>query len=303
MAVTQLPTSGEPTRSRRAKGVNWKALQPYLLSAPQTLVFLLFLVIPIAAIVVVSFWNFNGFAMFPGFTLNNYLGIFTSKVYLATYLNTFKFAFLVWLVCLSISYPVAYFLSFHIKNPKLQTIWFLICTVPFLTSNIIRMISWIPFLGREGLINQALMGLGLTKQPIEIFLFSDFSVVLAMVHLYALFMVAPIFNSMIRIDRNLVSAAEDAGASPFQIQKEIIVPLAAPGIAIGSIFVVTLVMGEFATMRIMSGGKSSSVGYLIKNQLDSLQYPLAAANAIVLLIITLTIVFAILRAVDIRKEL
>ncbi|MFB2894266.1 ABC transporter permease [Aerosakkonemataceae cyanobacterium BLCC-F50] len=301
MAVTQLPSS--ENRSRTPKSINWKTLQPYLLSAPQTLVFLLFLVIPIAAIVVVSFWNFNGFAMSPGFTLNNYLGIFTSKVYLATYLNTLKFAFLVWLVCLLISYPVAYFLSFHIKNPKWQTIWFLICTVPFLTSNIIRMISWIPFLGREGLINQALMGIGLTKQPIEVFLFSDFSVVLAMVHLYALFMVAPIFNSMIRIDRNLVSAAEDAGASPFQIQKEIILPLSAPGIAIGSIFVVTLVMGEFATMRIMSGGKSSSVGYLIKNQLDSLQYPLAAANAVVLLIITLMIVFAILRAVDIRKEL
>lgn len=282
---------------------NSKTLQPYLLVAPQTLVFLLFLVLPIAAIVVVSFWNFNGFAMTPGFTLNNYLGIFTSKVYLATYVNTFKFAAIVWLVCLLISYPVAYFLSFHIKNPKWQTIWFLICTVPFLTSNIIRMISWIPFLGREGLINKALMGLGLINQPVEIFLFSDFSVVLAMVHLYVLFMVAPIFNSMLRIDRTLIAAAEDAGAAPFQIQKEIILPLAAPGIAIGSIFVVTLVMGEFATMRIMSGGKSSSVGYLIKNQLDSLQYPLAAANAVVLLIVTLMIVFAILRVVDIRKEL
>ncbi|MGL4618917.1 ABC transporter permease [Chroococcidiopsis sp.] len=282
---------------------NSKTLRNYLLVAPQTLVFVLFLVLPIIAIAIVSFWNFNGFAMTPGFTLNNYLGIFSSRVYLSTYLNTFKFAFLVWLFCLLISYPVAYFLAFHIKSPKWQTILFLICTVPFLTSNIIRMISWIPFLGREGLINQALMGLGITNQPVEIFLFSDFSVILAMVHLYCLFMVAPIFNSMMRIDRSLVTAAEDLGSSPFQIQKEIILPLSASGIAIGSIFVVTLVMGEFATMRIMSGGKSSSVGYLIKNQLDSLQYPLAAANAIVLLIVTLIIVFAILRVVDIRKEL
>lgn len=282
---------------------NSKALQPYLLVAPQTLVFLLFLVLPIAAIVVVSFWNFNGFAMTPGFTLNNYLGIFTSKVYLATYLNTFKFAAIVWLACLLISYPVAYFLAFHVNSAKWQTILFLICTVPFLTSNIIRMISWIPFLGREGLINKALMGLHLTAQPIEMFLFSDFAVILAMVHLYALFMVAPIFNSMMRIDRALITAAEDSGASPFQIQKELILPLSASGIAIGSIFIVTLVMGEFATMRLMSGGKSSSVGYLIKNQLDSLQYPLAAANAVVLLIVTLLIVFGILRAVDIRKEL
>ena len=282
---------------------NSKALQPYLLVAPQTLVFVFFLILPIAAIVVVSFWNFNGFAMTPGFTLNNYLGIFTSKVYLATYLNTFKFATIVWLLCLLISYPVAYFLAFHVKSSQWQTVLFLICTVPFLTSNIIRMISWVPFLGREGLINKALMALHLTNQPIEMFLFSDFAVILAMVHLYALFMVAPIFNSMMRIDRSLIAAAEDLGASQFQIQKEIVLPLSAAGIAIGSIFIVTLVMGEFATMRIMSGGKSSSVGYLIKNQLDSLQYPMAAANAVVLLIVTLLIVFGILRAVDIRKEL
>lgn len=282
---------------------NNKNISAYLLATPQTLIFVLFLVLPILAIAIVSFWNFNGFAMTPGFTLSNYLGIFTSKVYLSTYLNTFKFAAIVWLICLLISYPVAYFLAFQIKSPQWQTIWFLICTVPFLTSNIIRMIAWIPFLGREGLLNQALMGLSLIDRPIEIFLFSDFAVVLAMVQLYCLFMIAPIFNSMVKIDRALVSAAADLGSSGFQIQKEIIVPLSAPGIAIGSIFVVTLVMGEFATMRLMSGGKSSSVGYLIKNQIDSLQYPMAAANAIVLLLLALLIVALILRTVDIRKQL
>ena len=280
-----------------------KNLSSYLLVTPQTLIFILFLVIPIIAIAVISFWNFNGFAMTPGFTFSNYLGIFTSQVYLSTYLNTFKFAAIVWLICLLISYPVAYFLAFEVKSPQWQTIWFLICTVPFLTSNIIRMIAWIPFLGREGLLNQALMGLGLIERPIEMFLFSDFAVILAMVQLYCLFMVAPIFNSMVRIDRALVTAAKDLGSSGFQIQKEIILPLAAPGIAIVSIFVITLVMGEFATMRLMSGGKTSSVGYLIKNQIDSLQYPMAAANAIVLLLLALLIVSLILRTVDIRKQL
>lgn len=282
---------------------SWKAFQPYVLVAPQTLVFLLFLVFPIATILVVSFWNFNGYSMTPGFTLSNYVGVFTSKVTLSTYLNTFKFVGSVWLLCLLIGYPVAYFLAFQVDSVRWQVILFLVCTIPFLTSNIIRMISWIPFLGREGLINQALMALHVTDKPVEMFLFSDFAVILAMVHLYALFMVAPIFNSMMRIDRALVTAAEDLGASGFQIQKEIVLPLSASGFAIGSIFIVTLVMGEFATVRLMSGGQASSVGYLIKNQIGSLQYPLAAANAVVLLIVTLLIVFGILRAVDIRKEL
>ncbi len=281
----------------------WKIWQPYVLVAPQALVLLLFLVFPILTILVVSFWSFNGYSMTPGFTLDNYISVLTSKVTIATYLNTFKFVAIVWLLTLLIAYPVAYFLAFQVKSLRWQIILFLVCTIPFLTSNIIRMISWIPFLGREGVINQALMALHLTDRPVEMFLFSDFSVILAMVHLYALYMVAPIFNSMMRIDRALVSAAEDAGASPFQVQKEIILPLAAPGIAIGSIFVVTLIMGEFATVRLMSGGQASSVGYLIKNQIGSLQYPLAAANAMILLVITLLLVFAILRIVDIRKEL
>ncbi len=281
----------------------WKALQPYALVTPQTLVFLMFLVFPIVMIFIVSFWQFNGFAMTPAFSLDNYVDIFTSNVSLKTYLNTFKYVFLVWFFCLAIAFPVSYFLAFYIQNQKLQIILFLVCTVPFWTSNIIRMISWVPVLGKEGLINQGLTGAGLIHEPITWLLFSDFAVVLGMVHLFNFFMIAPIFNSMMRIDRNLITAAEDMGASGFQTLKEIILPLSAPGIAIGSIFVVTLVMGEFVTVRLMGGGQSASVGKLIQTQIGSLQYPLAAANAVVLLIVTLLLVAGILRVVDIRKEL
>lgn len=281
----------------------WHQFKPYLLAIPQTLILLGFLILPILVIAIVSFWSFNGYSMIPAFTLENYVNIFSSQVTLSTYLSTFRFVGLVWLISLAIAFPVAYFLAFHIKSLSLQIALFLVCTIPFWTSNIIRMISWIPLLGREGLLNQLLINLGLVQEPIDIFLFSDFAVVLAMVHLYALFMVVPIFNSMVRIEPSLIAAAEDAGASGWQILKEIIVPLSFPGIAIGSIFIVTQVMGEFVTVRLMSGGQSASVGYLIRNQIGSLQYPLAAANAMVLLIVTLILIVAILRVIDIRKEL
>lgn len=281
----------------------WKTFQPYLLVTPQTLVFSLFLILPIIMILIVSFWEFNGYAMTPAFSLTNYLDIFTSGVSLSTYLNTFKYVFLVWFFCLAIAFPVSYFLAFYIQNQKLQIILFLVCTVPFWTSNIIRMISWIPVLGKEGLVNGALLKLGLIQQPLEWLLYSDFAIVLGMVHLFNFFMIAPVFNSMMRIDRNLITAAEDLGASGWQILKEVIVPLTAPGIAIGSIFVVTLVMGEYVTVRLMGGGQSASIGKLIQTQIGSLQYPLAAANAVVLLIVTLILVAGILRVVDIRKEL
>jgi putative spermidine/putrescine transport system permease protein len=281
----------------------WKLLKPYLLATPQTLIFLGFLVIPLVLIIVVSFWEFNGYTMSPAFSFENYQTILTNKVYLDTYLNTIKFVVLVWLFTFLLAYPVAYFLAFHVESLRLQVILFVICTIPFFTSNIIRMISWVPLLGRNGLVNNFLLSIGLINDPLENLLFSDFAVVLALVHLYTLFMVIPIFNSLMRIDRNLITAALDLGASRFQILKEVIFPLSASGIAIGSIFVVTLVMGEFLTVRWMGGGQSSSVGYMISNQIGSLQYPLASANAVILLIITLLFVFVIIRTVNIRQQL
>jgi len=185
----------------------------------------------------------------------------------------------------------------------MQAVLFLICTVPFLTSNIIRMISWIPFLGREGLLNSTLLRLGMIDRPLEFLLFSDFAVILAYVHLYTLFMITPIFNTMVRIDRRLIEAAIDGGARSWQIISQVIVPLSKPGIAIGSIFVVTMVMGDFITVRFMSGGQSTSVGLMISNQISLLQYPAACANAVVLLAVVLLIIAAITRLIDIRREL
>ena len=281
----------------------WTNLKPYFLAMPQAIALGVFLIFPIVLIGVVSFWEFNGYSMTPAFTLDNYIGVFTSDVTLKTYLNTFKFVGLTWLFTLLIGYPVAYFLSFHVPKLRWQVLLFLLCTIPFWTSNIIRMISWLPLLGREGLVNQLLLGAGLVQQPLEFLLYSDFAVVLGMVHLYVIFMIAPIFNSLMRIDRTLITAAEDMGASGLGVFREVIFPLSAPGIAIGSIFIVTLVMGEFVTVRLMGGGQAASVGKLIQTQIGSLQYPLAAANAIVLLTVTLVVVISILRLVDIRKEL
>ena len=281
----------------------WNTLKPYLLVAPQTAIFLLFLVVPLLAIAVVSFWQFTGFTMSPAFTLDNYKTIFSSRVYLDTYLNTFKFVGITWAICIAIGFPVAYFLAFKVRTLQQQIVLFLLCTIPFWTSNVIRMISWVPFLGTEGLLNKLLLALHAIDEPIEIFLFSDFAVVLALVHLYSLFAIVPIFNSMMRIDRALIAAAYDAGASTYQVIQEVIVPLSKSGIAIASIFVVTLTMGEFVTVRMMGGGQVASIGLLIRTQVGRLQYPFAAANAVILLAVTLLLVAAILRVVNIRQEL
>jgi putative spermidine/putrescine transport system permease protein len=276
---------------------------PYIQATPLLLILGFFLALPVLLLLVVSFWDYDFAGMYPDFVTFNYAETLGSWVTWKTYLNTLKFAAIVWAITAFVGFWVAYFLAFHVRTATMQMVLFLVCTVPFLTSNIIRMISWIPVLGRNGLINSGLVGAGVIEQPIEWLLYSDFAVILAMVHLYTLFMVTPIFNTMMRIDKSLVEAARDAGAADWQIIWNVILPLAKPGIAIGTIFVVTLVMADFSTVQVMSGGQSASVALMMRNQMSLLQYPAAAANAIVLLVLVLFMVAGILRVVDIRKEL
>ncbi|WP_431319855.1 ABC transporter permease [Rhizobium sp. YTU87027] len=301
IASSQADQQSEQTSRGRFGWPAWAA--SYLQAMPLILILGFFFILPIAMIAVVSFWDYDFAGLYPAFLTMNYTDTLGSWVTWKTYLNTLKFTVIVWGLTLVIGFWVAYFLAFHIRRTTTQMILFLVCTVPFMTSNIIRMISWIPVLGRNGLVNSALVQMGIVPQPIEWLLYSDFAVVLAMVHLYTLFMVTPIFNTLMRIDRSLFEAARDAGASGWQILWNVVLPLAKPGMAIGTIFVVTLVMADFSTVQVMSGGQSASVALMMKNQMSLLQYPAAAANAVVLLVVVLMMVAAILRVVDIRKEL
>ena len=270
---------------------------------PLLSVLFLFLVAPVIIILAVSFWDYTEFSLIPDFVLTNYIEIFESGVTYSTYLNTFKFAFLGWSFTVIIGFTLAYFLAFHVRTLRWQIILFLICTIPFWTSNIIRMIAWIPVLGRNGLMNSLLLELGVISEPLEWLLYSDFAVILAFVHLYTLFMLVPIFNSMMRIDKSIIEAAQDMGANSLQILINVIIPLCLPGIAIGTIFVISLIMGDFITVQAMSGGQSASVGLAMNNKRALLQYPAAAADAIILLCVVLGMVAILMRTINIRKEL
>ena len=280
-----------------------KQVIAWIQAAPLAVVLSSFLVAPIIMIFIVSFWGATEYSIYPDFQFDNYEFLFSSAVTYTVFFNTFKYAFLTWLITLVLGFTVAYFLAFEVRTLKWQIALFLICTIPFWTSNIIRMISWIPFLGRNGLANSALLSWGVIDEPLEWLLFSDFSVILAFVHLYTLFMVVPIFNSMMRIEKSLIEAAKDAGASGWQTLRHVIIPLCKPGIMIGTIFVTTLVMGDFITVRFMSGSQRANVGRLISNDISLLQYPSASATAVVLLITVLIVIGLLLKLVDIRKEL
>jgi putative spermidine/putrescine transport system permease protein len=282
----------------------------WLQAAPLSAVFVVFFLVPLGLIAMVSFWQATDYELIPAFSAQSYIDIVAgcgggegSCVTLSTYLSTLKFSLLTWVITALIGFTVAYFLAFHVRSTLTQTVLFILCTVPFWTSNVIRMISWIPLLGRNGLVNDVLQRSGAIEQPIEWLLFSDFSVVLAFVHLYTMFMIVPIFNSMMRIDRALLEAARDNGATGWQTTWNVIVPLCRTGIIIGSIFVITIVMGDFVTIGVMGGQQIASVGKIIQVQTSYLQFPMAAANAVILLIVTLMMIWGLTKLVDIRKEL
>ena len=288
-----------------------RSLTPYLLALPYSLVFILFFLIPLVLVLIVSFWDYTEYSIIPDFITTNYTDIFGGCVaklpdlctVFATYLSTFKYVFLTWFFTLILGFAIAYYLAFCINSLSIQIALFLLCTIPFWTSNVIRMISWIPLLGRNGLVNKSLQDMGLIKEPIEWLLYSGFSVTLAFIHLYTLFMVVPIFNSMLRIDRSVLEAAYDAGAGGWKTLWNVVIPLCKPGIAIGSIFVITIVMGDFITIGVMGGQQIASIGKIIQVEMSYLQFPSAAANAVVLLALTLMIIIGMSRIVDIRKEL
>ena len=293
-------------KSARTAAIAWAQ------ASPLAAVFALFFVVPLALVLVVSFWQATEYELLPAFTGQNYIDVFAGCpvtadgdlcVTFKTYLSTLKFGVLTWAITAALGFSIAYFLAFHVQGTLMQTVLFIICTVPFWTSNVIRMISWVPLLGRNGLVNQTLVGAGLVDEPVEWLLFSDFSVVLAFVHLYTMFMIVPIFNSMMRIDRNLLEAARDNGASPWQTMVHVVLPLSRTGLIIGSIFVLALVMGDFVTVGVMGGQQIASVGKVIQVQTSYLQFPMAAANAVILLAVVLMMIAALMRLVNLRKEL
>ena len=275
----------------------------YLQAAPLALVLGAFLVIPLASIVVVSFWTYDGVMPAPGFVLDNYRLLLGSRGFWLAAANTLKFAALTWMITGILGFALSYYLAFFIRSGPARLVLMIACTIPFWTSNIIRMIAWVPLLGREGLINQALMKIGVVAHPIDGLLYSDFAVVLAYVQLYTLFMLGPLLNAMARIEPELLEAAIDCGASQWRVVREVVAPLSSTGFAVGSVLVLTLVIGDFITLRVMSGGQSGAIGLIIYNEVGLVQYPDAAAAAVVLLAAVLMIVGAVLRFVDIRGEI
>lgn len=302
-----LPSSALGRFVARQKSGRSSRLPPWAVSwlqvGPLATILVVLFALPTILFLVVSFYDWDRVGIYPAFIMDNYRDLITTPATWRVYVSSLRFAFIVWAITLFVGFNVAYFLIFHVRSRVFRTMLFLLCAIPFWTSGIIRTIAWIPFLGRNGAFNQGLMMLGITSKPLDFLLFSDFSVIITYVHLFTLLMIGPIANSMAKIDRALLEAAIDAGASRWRCMTEVIIPLSKTGIALGSMLVFTQVMGDYFVVRQMSGGQSASIVSMLSTEIQAMQYPPAAANAMVLVVFVAILVAGMMRVVDVRKEL
>jgi putative spermidine/putrescine transport system permease protein len=278
-------------------------LVSWLQVGPLAIVLVTLVGLPAFLFLTVSFFDYDRTGIYPAFMLDNYHDLLTTPATWRVYVSSLRLSFIVWAITLFLGFNIAWFLVHHVRSAMVRTVLFLLCAVPFWTSGIIRTIAWIPFLGRNGAFNQLLMSLGVTHEPLEFLLFSDFAVIITYVHLFTLLMVGPIANSMAKIDPALIEAARDAGASRWQVMTDVVIPLSKTGIALGSILVFTQVMGDYFVVRQMSGGQSASIVSMLSTEIQAMQYPPAAANAMVLVVFVAVMVAGMMRIVDVRKEL
>ncbi len=270
---------------------------------PMALVFLALVIVPLGLIFVVSFLDYNFAQVFPELYIETWVDVLTSDLTLALYLKTFKFLIIVWAITAPLGFAIAYFLAFHLRSNWLRTLLVTAIAIPFWTSGPIRMVSWVPLLGREGVVNQALLGAGVIDEPLGWLMYSEFAVLVAYVQMLTMPMIATALNSMAKIPPSVIQAAQDAGASEWQIVRDIIFPLVRPGLAIGTIIVTTAIMGDVVMVKFMGGSQVNTVGMSIITDLNAFMYPPAAAKSILLLVVVLSIVVSLLRFADIRKEL
>jgi spermidine/putrescine transport system permease protein len=258
--------------------------QPWLLLAPVLSLLILLLVVPIAIMVVFTFYTFvTAGVEKPVLTLANWREFLSDPYYHGFLWKTVRVATITALVCAVMGYPAAY--SIAMTRFRHKWLLLLLLIVPFWISFTIRTFSWIHILGEQGAINVALIELGLVDQPIRM-LYTEGAVIMGMVHFLLPYMVLNIYVSLEGIDRNLISAARTLGCTSWQAFREVSLPLSLPGLLAGLLLCFVLAAGSYVTPQILGSSRDALFGNLVFDTImDELNWPLGSTLSIVLLVL------------------
>lgn len=273
----------------------------YWLAVPAATWMLGVVVVPIVLLAWVSLWGGRTFSPASPLTFDNYTKFFANKTYLQLTLTTVGHTAMLMAVTGVLGYCIAYFLTMKVKSPRWRLLLFLAFVVPFWTSTLIRGIAWVPFLGVNGVINQALMFTGATRSPIEAFLYSRFGISMAQASLYTMMAAGPVVYMLNAIAPALREAAMTLKAPPLVVFWRIVFPLTLPGVVIGQVLVFLNVMADFATVATVGGNKHAMLPNLVLLFYEGSQHRAASVVAVLLMACMLIGVIAAMRVVDIRR--
>lgn len=276
------------------------SLAPYLLSLPVFLLFVSIVLIPIVMTVLLSFHDWGQYkGIEPVFILKNWHEIWSDSYFHEMFVRTFRIAIAVTVLTALFGAPEAYILN-RMRSPW-RGIFLLIILGPLLISVVARTLGWaLLFGGNSGVVNKALMNLGLISSPIP-FMFTETGVIVALTHVLMPYMVLAVWASLQRLDPQIENAAASLGASQFTILRRIMLPQVIPGILSGAIIVFALAASAFATPAIIGGRRLKVASTLAYDEfLNTLNWPLGAAVATLLLVALIFIIVISNRLVERR---
>ncbi|MEQ8964670.1 MAG: ABC transporter permease [Azospirillaceae bacterium] len=292
MAETAAQTTTGAAAPRDAQGAAKvpQAARPWLLMSPALVSVALLLVVPVGFVVVYSFWLRSASGDIPAFDTANWQKVLFDPFYRAILWQTLKIAGATVLLCAALGYVPAYFLAMT-RFPH-RALLLLLLMLPFWISYIIRTLSWINILGVSGAVNQVLMLVGITDEPLRM-LYNQTTVVLGLAHFLLPFMILNIYVSLEGIDRTLIDAARTLGCNNWQAFREVTLPLSLPGLAAGSLLCFVLGAGTYITPLILGGPGDLMFANLIYSAIiTQLNWPLGSALSIVLLVLLGAVVLA-----------
>lgn len=254
---------------------------------------LAFFLLPMATVVLFSFWRVADYNLVADFTLSNYEKLLR-PLYVTVFWRTVRISIYVTLLSLLIGYPVAYFLARKVHRFRLTLLMLVI--LPLWTSYLVRTYAWMLILGTNGVVNQVLLALGLVDEPVSWLLYSDFAVTIALVHIYMPYLILPLYAVLEKLDANLLEAARDLGGGRVRSFLHVTLPLSLPGVATGCLFVFIPSMGSFVTPELLGGTRSILIGSIIAQQFGvAFEYPFGSAMSLVVMAIILAVAVLVLR--------
>ncbi|TSB48416.1 ABC transporter permease [Alkalicoccobacillus porphyridii] len=256
----------------------------YLLLMPGVLFLTVFMVVPLALTFAATFTDAGSFS-FQG-----YLQFFQNEYFMEILFRTIRVSLVTTFVCILLGFPAAYFISG--LNPRMKAIMLLLSVFPLLVSPVVRSFSWMIILGRNGLLNQVLMGTGLRSEPLEM-MYTPVAVNIGLIHLFLPLMIVTLVGVLETVDRNLMEAAESLGAPRITIFRKILLPLCVPGLMIGSTLVFVGSFTAYTTPALLGGNQRVISTFLYQNAVTLNDWHVASIVSVIMIAVTVIFVMAI----------